>query len=162
MVRPYKKAGCRDLSGSTSYKLRSYIYDVLRTITFKLRLSNQDRGALLDTMRAYTNAFSISTKWGFENGSWNRVDNHNATYKITRQSIPDLPSSLVQGAENLRLRSSESYQMSDTSRTKAFLGNEIQSESYHRESCAWHCHDSFYKRQNQGHFLCAIALRRLS
>jgi IS605 OrfB family transposase len=51
-------------------------------------------------MRAYTNAFSISTKWGFENRSWNRVDNHNATYKITRQSIPDLPSSLVQGARD--------------------------------------------------------------
>jgi putative transposase len=28
------------------------------------------------------------------------VDNHNATYKLTRQSIPDLPSSLVQGARD--------------------------------------------------------------
>jgi len=54
----------------------------------------------LDTMRAYTKAFSISTKWGFENRSWNKVDNHNATYKLTRQSIPDLPSSLVQGARD--------------------------------------------------------------
>jgi len=51
-------------------------------------------------MRAYTKAFSISTKWGFENRSWNKVDNHNATYKLTRQSIPDLPSSLVQGARD--------------------------------------------------------------
>ena len=51
-------------------------------------------------MRAYAEAFSISAKWGYDNQSWNRVDNHNATYKLTRQSIPDLPSSLVQGARD--------------------------------------------------------------
>jgi putative transposase len=73
---------------------------VLRTITFKLRLTNQDCKTLLDTMRAYSEAFSLSAKWGFENQSWNKVDNHNATYKLTRQSIPDLPSSLVQCARD--------------------------------------------------------------
>jgi putative transposase len=73
---------------------------VLRTITFKLRLTNQDGKALLDTMRAYTKAFSKSAIWGYENQSWNKVDNHNATYKLVRQSIPDLPSSLVQGARD--------------------------------------------------------------
>lgn len=73
---------------------------MLRTITFKLRLTNQDREALSKTMRAYAEAFSISAKWGCDNQSWNRVDNHNATYKLARQSIPDLPSSLVQGARD--------------------------------------------------------------
>ena len=73
---------------------------VLRTITFKLRLANQDCKSLLDTMRAYSEAFSLSAKWGFENQSWNKVNNHNATYKPTRQSIPELPSSLVQGARD--------------------------------------------------------------
>ena len=73
---------------------------VLRTITFKLRLANQDCRSLLDTMRAYSEAFSLSAKWGFENQSWNKVNNHNATYKLTRQSIPELPSSLVQGARD--------------------------------------------------------------
>lgn len=73
---------------------------MLRTITFKLRLTNQDREALSKTMRAYAEAFSISAKWGYDNQSWNRVDNHNATYKLARQSIPDLPSSLVQGARD--------------------------------------------------------------
>jgi putative transposase len=73
---------------------------VLRTITFKLRLTDQDVEALLDTMRAYTKAFSKSAIWGYENQSWNKVDNHNATYKLVRQSIPDLPSSLVQGARD--------------------------------------------------------------
>ena len=80
--------------------LTTYIYDVLRTITFKLKLTNQDCWILLDTMRAYSNAFSISAKWGYENQSCNKVDNHNATYTLTRQSIPDLPSSLVQGARD--------------------------------------------------------------
>jgi putative transposase len=73
---------------------------VLRTVTFKLRLTNQDREALLNTMKAYTKAFSTSAEWGFENQSWNKVDNHNATYKSVRQSVPDLPSSLVQGARD--------------------------------------------------------------
>ena len=73
---------------------------MLRTITFKLELTGQDHNALLDTMRAYGDAFSISAKWGYENQSWNRVDNHNATYKLARQSVPNLPSSLVQGARD--------------------------------------------------------------
>jgi len=51
-------------------------------------------------MRSYTKAFSISAKWGFENRSWNKVDNHHATYKFVRQSIPELPSSLVQCARD--------------------------------------------------------------
>jgi IS605 OrfB family transposase len=51
-------------------------------------------------MRAYSEAFLIAAKWGFENQSCNKVDNHNATYKLTRQSIPNLPSSLVQSARD--------------------------------------------------------------
>lgn len=74
--------------------------NVLRTVTFKLRLTEQDCRTLLDTMRAYTKAFSVSAKWGFENQSWDKVDNHTATYKQIRQSIPELPSSLVQGARD--------------------------------------------------------------
>ncbi|MFA5579731.1 MAG: transposase, partial [Methanothrix sp.] len=74
--------------------------NVLRTVTFKLRMGDRDRVTLAETMRAYTKAFSESAKWGFENKSWNKVDNHHATYKLVRQSIPDLPSSLVQGARD--------------------------------------------------------------
>ena len=73
---------------------------MLRTVTFKLRLADQDCKVLLDTMRAYTEAFSISAKWGYGNRSWNKVDNHKATYTIARQSVPELPYSLVQGARN--------------------------------------------------------------
>jgi putative transposase len=58
--------------------------NVLRTVTFKLRLTALDKEAILNTMKAYTVAFSISAKWGFENHSWNKVDNHKATYKLTR------------------------------------------------------------------------------
>jgi putative transposase len=74
--------------------------NVLRTIAFKLRLTKQDGDALLNTMRAYTKASSKSAIWGFENQSWNQVDNHKATYTLIRQSIPDLPSSLVQGGRD--------------------------------------------------------------
>ena len=45
-------------------------------------------------------AFSTSAQWGFENQTWNKVKNHNATYNAVRESVPDLPSSLVQGARD--------------------------------------------------------------
>lgn len=73
---------------------------VLRSITFKLRLSQTDSEALLSTMKSYAKAFSISAKWGYDNRSWNKVENHKATYKHVREAIPELPSSLVQGARD--------------------------------------------------------------
>ena len=73
---------------------------MLRTITFKLRLTNQDREALSKTMRAYAEAFSISAKWGYDNQSWNRVDNHNATYKLTYEE-PILLSNLTRHMADL-------------------------------------------------------------
>ncbi len=74
--------------------------NVIRTITFKLQLPGGGPPALLDTMRAYTTAFSTSAQWGFENHTWNKVENHKATYKAVREAVPDLPSSLVQGARD--------------------------------------------------------------
>ncbi|WP_067047733.1 RNA-guided endonuclease TnpB family protein [Methanofollis ethanolicus] len=73
---------------------------VIRTSTFKLQLPDGGSSALLDTMRAYSTAFSVSAQWGFENHTWNKVENHKATYKGVRESVPDLPSSLVQGARD--------------------------------------------------------------
>ena len=74
--------------------------NVIRTITFKLQLPDGGSTALLDTMRAYSTAFSASALWGFENHTWNKVENHKATYKAVREAVPDLPSSLVQGARD--------------------------------------------------------------
>jgi putative transposase len=73
---------------------------VIRTITFKLLLPDGGSSALLGTMRAYSTAFSASAQWGFENQTWSKVENHKATYKGVRESVPDLPSSLVQGARD--------------------------------------------------------------
>jgi len=73
---------------------------MIRTITFSLRLPDGSSTALLDTMRAYSTAFSLSAHWGFENRSWNKVENHKAAYKAVRESVPDLPSSLVQGTRD--------------------------------------------------------------
>lgn len=74
--------------------------NVIRTITFNLQLPDGGSSALLDTMRAYSTAFSASAQWGFENHTWNKVENHKATYKGVRESVPVLPSSLVQGARD--------------------------------------------------------------
>lgn len=74
--------------------------NVIRTITFKRQLPDGGSSALLDTMRAYSAAFSASAQWGLENHTWNKVEKHKATYKAVRESVPDLPSSLVQGARD--------------------------------------------------------------
>ena len=73
---------------------------MIRKITLKLPLPDGDSSALLDTMRAYTSVFSISARWGFENHTWDKVKNHNAPYRVVRDVIPDLPSSLVQCARD--------------------------------------------------------------
>jgi len=72
---------------------------VIRCLAFKLRTSVEDGAKLLDTMREYTKAFNTCAKWGFENHTWNKVENHKATYKLIRES-GSLPSSLVQGARD--------------------------------------------------------------
>jgi putative transposase len=72
---------------------------MIRCLTFKLRVSKEDGVKLLDTMREYTKAFNTSAKWGYENHTWNKVENHKATYQQVRESS-NLPSSLVQGARD--------------------------------------------------------------
>jgi IS605 OrfB family transposase len=72
---------------------------MLRCLTFKLRVSDEDGAKLLDTMREYTKAFNTSAKWGYDGHTWNKVENHKATYRVVRES-GELPSSLVQGARD--------------------------------------------------------------
>jgi IS605 OrfB family transposase len=62
-------------------------------------MGKDDSAKLLDTMREYTRAFNISAEWGFANHTWNKVENHKATYREIRQCSA-LPSSLVQGARD--------------------------------------------------------------
>ncbi|MFA4972465.1 MAG: transposase [bacterium] len=73
---------------------------VIRSVTVKLQLLPCGASALRDTMRAYTEAFTASARWGFANHTYNKVRNHAATYRDVRTSIPNLPSSLVQGARD--------------------------------------------------------------
>lgn len=72
---------------------------MIRCLTFKLSMVKEDRAKLLDTMREYSKAFNLSAKWGFDNHTWNKVDNHKATYRLVRE-YSGLPSSLVQGARD--------------------------------------------------------------
>ncbi|HMK47993.1 MAG TPA: transposase [Methanocella sp.] len=50
-------------------------------------------------MREYTKAFNTSAKCGFDSHTWNKVENHKATYRVIRESSK-LPISLVQGARD--------------------------------------------------------------
>ena len=71
-----------------------------RIMRLKLNVRPEDLPALLWTMEAYTEAFTISARWDYLNSSNNKLDNHKNTYRLIREQIPDLPSSLVQGARD--------------------------------------------------------------
>lgn len=71
-----------------------------RTIKLKLQIEEEDKILLLKTMELYTIAFNVSSDWGFKNKTANKIDNHKATYRTIRDLIPELPSSLLQGARD--------------------------------------------------------------
>ena len=73
---------------------------VIRTIKLKLDVDPGGCESLLTTMREYTVAFEAAATWGFENRTFNKVNCHFATYRGVRDTVPDLPSSLVQGARD--------------------------------------------------------------
>lgn len=74
---------------------------VIRTIKLKLNVSSDAGISLLKTMRDYTAAFNVCSARGFDSKSASKINCHNATYHNIRQSVPDLPSSLVQGARDV-------------------------------------------------------------
>ena len=74
---------------------------VIRTVKLKLTVSSDAGASLLKTMRDYTVAFNTCSEWGFNAHSVSKINCHNATYHNVRQSVPDLPSSLVQGARDV-------------------------------------------------------------
>ena len=81
---------------------------VIRTIKLKLNVSSDGRQSLLKTMRDYTVAFNTCSDWGFNNHTVSKINCHNATYQNVRQSVPNLPSSLVQGARDVACESLKS------------------------------------------------------
>ncbi len=72
---------------------------MIRCLAFKLQISVDDAANLLDTMREYTKAFNTSAKWGFSNKTWNKLENHKATYRTVRAESK-LNSSFVQCARD--------------------------------------------------------------
>lgn len=82
--------------------------NVIRTIKLKLLVSPDDGNSLLKTMGDYTVAFNRCSEWGYESHSYSKINCHNATYHSIRQSIPNLPSSLVQGARDVACESLKS------------------------------------------------------
>ena len=74
----------------------------------KLNVSSDASKSLMKTMRDYTVAFNICSTWGFESHSVSKINCHNATYHNIRQSVPNLPSSLVQGARDVACESLKS------------------------------------------------------
>jgi putative transposase len=72
---------------------------MIRMLALKLAMSEEDGKNVLETMREYTMAFNTSAGWGYTNHTWNKVENHKATYRVVRENSK-LPSSLVQGARD--------------------------------------------------------------
>ncbi len=51
-----------------------------RAMRLPLIIKNKDVQPLLLTMEAYSEAFNISATWGYDNKSFNKIENHKATY----------------------------------------------------------------------------------
>ncbi|HEY3273361.1 MAG TPA: transposase [Methanocella sp.] len=92
---------------------------MIRTLAFKLQISKEDRTKLFNTMREYTKAFNASAEWGFANKTWNKVENHKATYRQVRANS-SLPSSLVQGARDCACESLKSLKCETLPKRKSF------------------------------------------
>jgi len=74
---------------------------VHRTLKLKLDLDEEQEAILFRTMELYSRAFEISAQWGFRNRNSNKIDNHKATYRVVRESYPELQSYLVESARDL-------------------------------------------------------------
>jgi putative transposase len=64
----------------------------------KLKCSEEDKTALLKTMEAYSKAFEMAAEWGFSNRITNKFEAQKGVYRIIREFVPKLNSSLVQTA----------------------------------------------------------------
>jgi len=93
---------------------------VIRTIRLKLNISSDAEQSLYKTMRDYTVAFNVCSNWGFDAHSGNKVNCHTATYQTVRQTVPDLPSSLVQGARDCACESLKSVKCKSKPTRKEF------------------------------------------
>ena len=71
---------------------------VIRSMRLKLNVDNSY--ALISTFDAYNRAFEVCAEWGYQNKKSNKILNHHATYDLIRKEIPELPSSLLQGARD--------------------------------------------------------------
>jgi IS605 OrfB family transposase len=72
--------------------------NVIRSLRLKLSVDNPN--ALIQTFSAYNRAFEVCATWGYQNKKSNKILNHQATYQLIREEIPELPSALLQGARD--------------------------------------------------------------
>jgi IS605 OrfB family transposase len=73
---------------------------VLRTIKLELKLTEQQKGSLLRTMEAYTKAFDIAARWGFQHQECGKLDLQYELYYPMRKAIPELGAGLIQSAKD--------------------------------------------------------------
>lgn len=72
----------------------------MRTLRLKMVLTEQQKGSLLRTMEAYTRAFEIAARWGYENHECRKLPVQYAIYYHIRAAVPELGASLVQSAKD--------------------------------------------------------------
>gem|GEM_PF-3742958 len=73
---------------------------MIRTLKLKLMLTDEQKASLLRTMEAYTRAFEIAARWGYQNRCANKFEVHRGEYCTIRQEVPGLPAALVLTAKD--------------------------------------------------------------
>ena len=63
-------------------------------------LTDEQKASLLRTMEAYTRAFDIAARWGYQNRCANKFEVHRGVYYTIRQEVPGLPAALVLTAKD--------------------------------------------------------------
>jgi predicted transposase len=77
------------------------LFEVVMYRTISLRIDprfEEDKARLLRTIDLFAQAYNISAEYGFATKEGNRIRNSMAVYHKIRETLPELPASLVQSA----------------------------------------------------------------
>ena len=72
-----------------------------KTIKFKLKMSNESKETLRQTMVLSNQVFNEIARYGFEKHTCSKVSVHHATYYGIREKHPELPCSILQGIRDV-------------------------------------------------------------
>ena len=94
--------------------------NVERTIKLKLKLSDESKETLRQTMVLSNQVFNDIARYGFENHTCSKVSVHHATYYGIREKHPELPCSILQGIRDVACEALKGVELKKLPESKQF------------------------------------------